>query len=84
MILVRHGETITECKTIYINDDDCLEFRIKYKSEGKYNTWQYGIENYNFIITDSEVKVNREIINIINDEISKRINKTTIKFKIDN
>lgn len=73
-MLVKYGEKLTHCNAIHIKDEDVIEFRIKYYAAGKVlKTFQYHIENFNFVITDTEVLVNRVTIDSINTEIEKRI-----------
>ena len=71
-ILVRYGQLISLCKAVYIKEDDALEFSMVYD---KKKTFQYYIHNFNFTITDTEVLVNRSVINTLNTEIDKRLNK---------
>lgn len=74
-MLVKYGEKLTHCNAIHIKEDDVIEFRIKYYNESKIpKTFQYHIENFNFMITDTEVLVNKITIDNINKELEKRIN----------
>jgi Zn-finger domain-containing protein len=76
-VLIKHGENVSHCNAIYIKEDNVIEFRLRYRISKKetYNTYQYIIENYNFIITDTEVKVNKSTIDLINNGIEERLKK---------
>ena len=76
-ILVKYGENVSHCKAVYIKSDNVIEFLIRYRLDKKpnYHTFQYVIENFNFIITDTDVKVNKATIDAINIEIETRLNK---------
>lgn len=76
-MLVKYGEKMTHCNAIYLKEDDVIEFRVKYHTESRISkTFQYHIENFNFLITDTQVLVNKAAIDAINMEIEKRINNT--------
>jgi hypothetical protein len=83
-LLIIYGQQMTQCIATYIRDDDVIEFRIKYHVDRNRNirTFQYIIQNFNFAITDSEVLVNRSVIDSINKEIDNRINQKTMKYAI--
>lgn len=74
-MLVKYGERLSHCNAIYLKEDDVIEFRMKYHTESKISkSFQYQIESFNFLITDTEVLVNKASIDAINMEIEKRIN----------
>ena len=83
-ILVKHGQCITKCNALYISEDDVIEFRMQYHldSEKNHKYFQYRIPNFNFLITDTEVLVNKETIEAINSEIDKRINLIKVKYEV--
>lgn len=71
-VLIKYGNYIDECSAIYMDKDDSIEFRIKFKYpfDGRSKYFQYIIANYNFIITDTEILVNKSSIDAINHYIS--------------
>ena len=81
-MLVKHGQMITKCSAVYIKEDDVIEFRIQYHLDHNknYKTYQYQIESLNFIITDVEVLVNKSAIDMINNELEKRLNLISVKY----
>lgn len=81
-LLVKHGENIVHCSAIYIKHDDVIEFKIKYHKDNNKSilTYQYDIPNFNFLITDTDVLVNKSAIDFINVEIEKRINIIELKY----
>jgi len=83
-ILVKHGQMITKCNAVYIKEDDVIEFRVQYHMDHNknYKTWQYQIESLNFLITDTEVLVNKEAIDIINKELESRLNLIKVKYEV--
>jgi len=76
-ILIKYGENVSHCKAIYLRDDNVIEFQIRYRANKNetYHKYQYIIENFNYIMTDTDIKVNRTTVNDINNEIEKRIYK---------
>lgn len=77
-MLVKHGEKITFFNAVYHKADDLIEFQVKYYNNNKsIKMFQYQLESFNFIITDTEVLVNRDSIDRLNMEIEKRINNVT-------
>ena len=83
-ILVKHGQCITKCNAVYISDDDVIEFRMQYHldNEKNHKSFQYRIPNFNFIITDVEVLVNKDTIDMLNIEIDKRVNLIKVKYEV--
>jgi hypothetical protein len=81
-LLVKHGQNIIHCSAMYIKSDDIIEFKMKYHNGNKKNiiTYQYDIPNFNFLITDTDVLVNKSAIDTINIEIEKRINIIEMKY----
>lgn len=76
-VLVKYGEHVDECNAIFLEKENILECRIKYRSVNNERSrfFQYQIANFNFLMTDTEVLVNRSSIEFINDEINRTINK---------
>lgn len=76
-ILVKYGQIVRDCSSIYIKEDDSIEFRMnyRYQNDESNKTFQFIIQNYNFTITDTEVLVNKSVINSINKEIEARLDK---------
>ena len=70
-VLVKFGNYIDECKVTFLEKEDVLEFRVKYKNGLDIPFFYYHIANFNFSITDTEVLVNKSTINIINEYIYK-------------
>lgn len=83
-ILIKYGQMISKCSALYIKEDDIIEFRMQYHLERNrdYKTYQYHIESINFMITDIEVLVNKEVIDIINTEINKRLNLIRVSYEV--
>lgn len=83
-ILIKHGQSITKCNAIYIAEDDVIEFRIQYHldQEKNHKSFQYRIPNFNFVMTEVEVLVNKDTIDTINQEVEKRINLVKVKYEV--
>ena len=81
-ILVKHGQNVVHCSAMYIKNDDVICFSMKYHNGNKHNmiTYQYDIPNFNFLITETDVLVNKSSIDVINNEIEKRINIVEMKY----
>ena len=81
-VMIKHGQNITNCSAMYIKDDDVIEFTMKYHNGSKKNIqiYQYQIPNFNFLITETDVLVNKSSIDVINNEIEKRINIVEMKY----
>jgi hypothetical protein len=81
-ILIKYGQFVTKCGAIYIKEDNVIEFHIQYHLDHNknYKTFQYLIPDFNFLITDTEVMVNKDSIDVINKEIEKRLNLIQIKY----
>jgi hypothetical protein len=79
-VLIKYGQVIRMCNAIYIKDDDVIQINIRYRNRGDdmFQTYQYQIENFDFLITDTEVMVNRSAINNINTEIEKIVYVTAL------
>ena len=79
-ILVKHGQIVKQCNAIYIPKDDIILVNIKYRLLGyeSYSTFQFEIQNYDFLITDTDVQVNRSAINNLNIEIGKFVNQKVL------
>lgn len=80
-LLVKHGQVVTHCNAVYIKEDDVIELRLRYKfnKNDSYNTFQYVIQSFNFLITDTEVLVNRDTVEIINHQIERRLNPIQVQ-----
>ena len=67
-VLIKYGNYVNECSAIYLDKEDSIECRIKFKYpyDGKATYFQYMIANFNFIITDTEILVNKSSIDSIN------------------
>lgn len=76
-ILVIHGQVIEKCTAVLIKEEDVLEFKIKYRfgKNDASHTYQFFIEHFNFLITETEVLVNRNAIESINLELEKKLCK---------
>lgn len=76
-ILVKYGQVVHVCNSIYIKEDKEIMFQIRYrfKDNESFQTYQFIIQNYNFTITDTEVLVNKSVINTLNKEIESRLNR---------
>jgi len=83
-MLVKYGQSITKCNAIYISEEDIIQFNMQYHldKERNHKTYQYQIENYNFLITDTEVLVNKSAIDVINIEIENRLNLIKVKYEV--
>lgn len=81
-LLIRYGQNIIQCNAVHIKEDDAIEFRIKYHTnENKsVKSFQYMIQNFNFVITDIEVLVNKSVIDNINMEVAARINQISLRY----
>ena len=84
-MLVKYGQSITKCNAVYIKDEDIIMFNMQYHIDSNKNhkTYQYSIPNFDFLITDTEVLVNRSAIDKINIEIEKRINQIELKYNVN-
>ena len=83
-ILIKYGQSITKCNAIYISEDDVIQFNMQYHLDHNKNhkTYQYQIPNFNFLITDTEVLVNKSAIDLINIEIENRLNLIKVKYEV--
>lgn len=83
-MLVKYGQNITRCNAVYIKEDDVIQFNMQYHLDINKNhkTYQYQIANFNFLITDTEVLVNKSAIDRINNEIENRLNLITVKYEM--
>jgi len=78
-MMVKYGKILKTCKALYSDENKNIEFYIIYDyiSVTNYKHFKYIINECNFMITDTEVLVNRDTINIINQEVDKRLNIKT-------
>jgi hypothetical protein len=83
-MLVKYGQSMTQCGAVYLKEDDTIEFRMKYRTRNttSQRTFQFIIENFNFIITDTEVLVNKYTVDRINEEIEMRINSISVRNEV--
>mgnify|MGYP000867474402 FL=1 len=72
-IRIKYGEKVHECNAVYIKSDDVIEFMIRYWVGDKLDYFKYVVPNYNFMITDTDVLMNRSSIDKINEEVTKRL-----------
>ena len=75
-MMVKYGKSLKTCKALYSNEEKNIEFYViyEYVSVTNYKHFKYIINECDFMITDTEVLVNRDTINIINQEVDKRLN----------
>ena len=78
-MMVKYGKLLKACKALYSDEDKNIEFYIiyEYVSDTKHEHFKYIINECDFMITDTEVLVNRDTINIINREVDKRLSIKT-------
>ena len=76
-VLVRYGKIVKHCTATYIPEEDVINVNIRYRLNGSdsMKTFLYQIQNFDFLMTDIDIQVNRSAINNINAELEKFINK---------
>ena len=76
-VLVRYGKIVKHCTATYIPEEDVINVNIRYRLNGNESlkTFIYQIQNFDFLMTDVDIQVNRSAINNINAELEKFISK---------
>lgn len=79
-VLVRYGQIVKHCNAVYIQGEDVIQVNVRYRVPGDdvLHVFQYQIQSNDFLITDTEVQVNKSAINNINAEIEKYVNNKVL------
>lgn len=72
-VKIKYGERIKDCTAVYIKSDDVIEFTIRYYVGEFLDYYKHIIPNYNFMITDTDVLMNKSSVDSINNEVTKRL-----------
>lgn len=81
-LLIKYGNELHSCNAVYNKEENCIEFRIIYNyiDVHRFDSWQYSIQDFNFMLTKTHVLVNSDTIDMINDEVEKRLNVKTVVY----
>lgn len=72
-VKIKYGEKVQECTAVYVKSDDVIEFTVRYWVGDFLDYYKYIIPNYNFMMTDTDVLMNKSSVDRINEEVLKRL-----------
>lgn len=72
-VKMRYGNKVLDCTASYIEEDDVIEFTVRYKIGEFTDFFKYSVPSHNFMVTDLRILINSNTASIINAEVEKRI-----------